>query len=532
MSTLKALMKVRLASFKQLYLGKSKTKNGKERNKALILALLLVYVTFTFGFMFVGNFSMMAEAFHTQGLDWVYFAVWALLDFAVMFVGTVFTAKTQLYEAKDNDLLLAMPIRPRDILISRLFMILVMNTFINLIVSGAAGIMWIVRYPVSPAGVIAFLLICLTLPLFSLAMSALFGFLISLATRRVRNKSVITTVFSLVFLAAYMYVINKSTAWIQSLSYSGGYVAQALRPVFLLRWIGTAVAAGDIKSLALTLVCLLVPFALAILILDRTFFKNVTTVRATAKKEYKEQAYGGGKVSVSLFKKEAIRFVSSSGYMLNAGFGTVMEIAAGVMVLVKRDQLTSFFGSGVVPPEYLFPLLITGLCLMAAMTDISAPSVSLEGKSLWILRAAPLEPADVLRAKLKFHCAVSGVATVIAGALVCIALKATPVQWALAMALPLLFVAFEGLLGLLCNLKYPVLEWENENQAVKTGMAVFIAMFGAMGAVLLLGGVWFGLAQILPVEAALCADILLLGIVDLILYRRLVTKGAEEFAAL
>ena len=209
MSTLKALMRVRLASFKQMYLGKNKTKNGKERNKTLILALLLAYVVVTFGFLFVGNFSMMAQAFAAQGLAWVYFALWAVLDFAVMFVGTVFTAKTQLYEAKDNDLLLAMPIKPRDILVSRLFMIWVMNSFINLIVSGAAGVMWIVRYPVPPLGVVAFVLLALALPLFSLAMSALFGFLISLATRRVRNKSVITTVFSLVFLGAYMYVINR-----------------------------------------------------------------------------------------------------------------------------------------------------------------------------------------------------------------------------------------------------------------------------------------------------------------------------------
>ena len=532
MSALKALMRVRLASFKQLYLGKSKTKNGKERNKAVILALLAAYVVVTFGFLFIGNFSMMAQAFMAQGLAWTYFSVWALLDFAVMFVGTVFTAKAQLYEAKDNDLLLAMPIRPRDILVSRLFMIWVMNSFINLIVSGAAGLMWVVRYPVSAMGVVAFLLISLSLPLFSLALSALFGFLISLATRRVRNKSVITTVFSLLFLAAYMYVINKSNAWVESLSYMGGYVAQALHPVFLLRWIGTAVANGDVKALAGTLACLLIPFALAFWILDRTFFKNVTTVRSAAKKEYKEQAYSGGSAAASLFRKEAKRFVSSSGYMLNAGLGAVMEVAVGVLILVKRESIAVLFRGGAVPPQYLFPVLATALCLLASMTDISAPSVSLEGRSLWILRSAPIHPAAVLRAKLQFHCAVSGAASIIASVLVCLEVEATPAQWALGIVMPLLFVVFEGLLGLLCGLKYPVLDWENENQAVKTGMAVFIAMFGAMGAVVVLAGVWAGLSFLLPMELALCADVLLLAAVDLLLYRRLVTRGAETFASL
>ena len=116
--------------------------------------------------------------------------------------------------------------------------------------------------------------------------------------------------------------------------------------------------------------------------------------------------------------------------------------------------------------------------------------------------------------------------------LVCVAAQATPVRWALGLVLPQLFVVFEGLLGLLCNLKYPILDWENENQAVKTGMAVFIAMFGAMGAVFVLGGVWVGLSMLLPVEFALCADLLLLAAVDALLYRRLVTRGAQAFEAL
>ena len=532
MSALKALMRVRLASFKQMYLGKTKNKSGKERNKTLILAALLAYVTVTFGIMFFGNFTMMSEAFYEQGVAWVYFAMYAILDFAVMFVGTVFTAKTQLYEAKDNDLLLSMPIKPRDILISRLFMIWVMNSFINLIVSLAAGIAWMIRCPVTPLMAVCFVLIALVMPFFALALSALFGFLISLATRRVRNKTIITTVFSLLFLGAYMYVVNKATDWVQRLAVMGTTVAEKLQPVIVLRWLGGAIAEGNIAYLALTLVSLLAPFALAYVVLSRTFIRTATSSHTAARKEYKEKAYTAGKASSALFRKEAGRFFASSGYMLNAGFGAVMEVAVAVIALIKMPVLAQYLALAGVPDSYLFPLMTGALCLMAAMTDISAPSVSLEGKAIWIVRSAPVTPAEVLRAKLRFHWAVSGTATLIASVLICIAVRATPVQWALGIVLPQLFVLFVGLLGLLANLKYPNLDWENENQAIKTGMAVFIAMFGSMGAALLVMGVWYGLSIVLPPDAALLGDILLVGAVDLLLYRRLVTKGAERFAEL
>ena len=76
MSALKALMRVRLASFRQMYLGmNNKTKDGgkgdKERRKTLLLAELVGYVALSLGFIDFGNFAMMSEAFSAQGLRWV-----------------------------------------------------------------------------------------------------------------------------------------------------------------------------------------------------------------------------------------------------------------------------------------------------------------------------------------------------------------------------------------------------------------------------------------------------------------------------
>lgn len=43
------------------------------------------------------------------------------------------------------------------------------------------------------------------------------------------------------------------------------------------------------------------------------------------------------------------------------------------------------------------------LCLISSMNDITAPSVSLEGKNIWIVQSLPVTAWQVLRAKLNLH---------------------------------------------------------------------------------------------------------------------------------
>ena len=58
-------------------------------------------------------------------------------------MGSVFTAQTQLYNARDNEMLLAMPIPSAAILGSRMIMLLLLNYFYEAIVAIPAIAVWI-----------------------------------------------------------------------------------------------------------------------------------------------------------------------------------------------------------------------------------------------------------------------------------------------------------------------------------------------------------------------------------------------------
>ena len=117
---LKSLLRVRFAALLAAFTGQSRKRGRQTKGKAVGYALLMLYCFCAFVFLFYSSFSQLAEAFFPAGLGWLYFAMFAIMAFALMFIGSVFTAKSQLFEAKDNELLLSMPVRPGLILLSRM----------------------------------------------------------------------------------------------------------------------------------------------------------------------------------------------------------------------------------------------------------------------------------------------------------------------------------------------------------------------------------------------------------------------------
>lgn len=534
---LKTLLKCRFAAFVASFMGLSskrrKRKAAVSAGRAALVALLMVYLLACFGFLFFTFFASTAEPFHQVGVDWLYFTLFGLISFAMMFVFSVFTAKTQLFEAKDNDLLLSLPIPPGKILLSRMLSLLALNLFFELMVAVPAALAWCLQCPVTAAGAVAFLVECLCLPLFSLALSSLFGWLLSLLTARMRRKSLVSTVLSLAFLAAYFYAYSKAALIVNRLLEYSLVVADALRGVQPLYWLGAAPAEGNWLYLLLTVLCLIVPFLLAYWLLERTFIKTATTNRGAAKIKYREREQKVSSAPAALRRREMSRFLSSSTYIMNAGLGAVMLVVAAAALVIKRQAVLDFMGLLPGLEELIFPLGLLLLCAMTGIITISSASVSLEGKSLWIAQSLPVSPAQVLRAKLSVHLTVAVPAVLLAQAALILVFRPTGVLLLCAVLLPQVFNLYIALTGLVANLKHVNLNWMNESQAVKSGVAVLLAMlagFLAVAVPAVLG--WLFLRWELSLDLLALGYTLLLALVSFLLYRWVLSRGAAIFARL
>ena len=85
-------------------------------------------------------------------------------------------------------------------------------------------------------------------------------------------------------------------------------------------------------------------------------------------------------------------------------------------------------------------MLCAALCLIGSMNDMTASSVSLEGKNLWLAQSLPVTAWQLLRAKLLVQLLVTGIPMAVTSVLVLLAIRPALQEAVLLVVLPLLFV--------------------------------------------------------------------------------------------
>lgn len=508
-----------------------KRKNGKSGgNGAKILFILLfAYVAFAFMAMFYPVFSTLADPFRAIGIGWLYFALYGILSFGLMFIGTVFMTKAQLFEARDNELLLALPIKPMDILVSRVVFLLIANFAMELLVAIPALLAWLSFGPMPLLSVLAFVLLTLLLPFFATAVTSLFAWLLSLLTSRIRNKSLMTMVFSLAFLIAYFVLISRMNTYIMELAANGTQLAGKLITVAPLYWFGTAIADGSIKNLILTLLLLLAAFAVVWVILSRNFAKIATAKHGLAKIEYKETEMKTATPTRALLRREISRLLGSPEYLLNAGLGSVFCILGAIVLIFARGRITAALSGLPFDRDLLSGIVAAAIGFMGSMFLYTAPSVSLEGKTLWIIRSMPVESSKLLETKLLFHYIFSIIPAALLAAACVFALGVS--FWVIPVGV--LFAAFSGSIGLVEDLRHPNLNWLHPTQAVKQSLSVLFTMFIGWGIVIALGVLYLTLLHsVLSMDQYLMICCVALELADRLLIRWLMRKGVSCLEAL
>ena len=169
--------------------------------------------------------------------------------------------------------------------------------------------------------------------------------------------------------------------------------------------------------------------------------------------------------------------------MLNCGLGTLMLPAGGVFLIIKADSLLGIFPQD---SPLLSLIMCAGICMMASMNDITAPSVSLEGKTLWLTQSLPVSGWQVLKSKLTLHMLITAIPAFVCMLVLAVVLKVDPVSTLLLLVFSVIYVLLCAALGLMINLKLPNLNWTNETVAVKQSASVIVAMLANWGIAFLL----------------------------------------------
>lgn len=529
---LKALFKKQMLEMNAWLFQDKKT--GKRRSKGGIVGYALLYL-FVFGvlfFMFYNVASMLCEPLVRAGMGWLYLSIMGLMAVLLGVFGSVFSTYQSLYRAKDNELLLSLPIRPSHILAVRLFGVWLWGFIYEAFVLVPSLIVyWAAAAP--GLRTVAFdILLPLILSVFVLTLSCVLGWVVAKISAKLKHRSIVTVFVSLAFLVAYYYVYFRAYEMLQKLLLNAEAVGESIRgaayPVYL---IGSA-GEGNALSLLLLAAMVLALFLLVWAVLSRTFLNIATARSAAAKQRYRETPMKRRTAAGALLRKEAGRFFASPTYMLNCGLGTLLLVAAAVLALIKGAWLRSFIDQFAITANVAPLLICAAICMLAAMNDITAPSVSLEGKALWLVQSLPVSPWQALKAKLELHLLLTAIPALLCSVSACIVLRPGPFAALMMVLLPGLFVLLFAAFGLTINLKMPNLSWTDETVPVKQSMGVLVTLFGGWAFVLLLGALYVLAGSRLTPEWFLLLAAALTGAASGGLLFWLKRRGAVLFAAL
>lgn len=416
---------------------------------------------------------------------------------------------------------------------ARLLGVYLMGLMYSGVVSVPAAVVYLIVAGFSAQALIGALLFVLLLSIFVLTLSCALGWVVAKISLKLKNKSFITVIVSLVFFGAYYFFYYKAQSLISELLSNAEHYGALIRgrayPLYLFGRMGQ----GDWPAVLIITAAVLLLFGLVWYLMSRSFIGIATASGKKAKAVYRAREEKRKSVPSALLGKELRRFTGSPAYMLNCGFGTLLLPLCGIFLLVKGGAIADTVDSALrAYPGATAALTCAVLMLAASMNDMAAPSVSLEGKSLWLLRSLPVTSWQVLRAKLSMQLLLTAIPLLFCAVCAALVLRGGVMLTVLVILLPLLAELFLAELGLTLGLKMPNLTWTAEITPIKQSASVAIALFGGWVYAVLMGGGFFLLGKHVSVEAYLLAFSALTLVLCALLYLWLKERGTRAFEEL
>ncbi len=517
-----------------------KTKDGQMTEKQTVakgrlpIVFVIILLALCFGVIFFALANVLCPGLVKLNLEWLYFSLSAIIAAAVGLFGSIFTTYAAIYNAKDNEMLLALPIKPFEILISRLLATYLSTVCFSGVVIIPAFISSFNYIKPNATMIAANIVMIFVIPMFSLSVACLIGWLIGLIASKLSSKvkTAISTLFYLIPLLFAFFGNSYMQKAVQALIANAGKISDSFRAkIYPLYILGEGMYENPLYAVISVLAILLI-FAIVCVILSKTFISILTTHKGEKKAVYHEKKAVSHSQGSALFRKELNRYFSCPAYIVNSSLGSLFFLVGGIILLVKSSSILSAVKDA--PLDEIQPVLALVICgvlgLISGMNTITAPSISLEGKNLWLMKSLPVDGRKWLGGKLKLHLVMTLIPELFAVVCAEIVFKLSVPYLLLVIVFVSSYTFFNAIVGLKMNLHFHRFDWITETQAVKSNIGVMFTMLVDIFLVIGLGALYIvSIVKnwvVIPPLYFLIGLCVLFVLLDLIMYK--VTTGNAD----
>lgn len=534
MKKIYSLLKACMTSDMNIF--KIKQKRDNKKNNFLFPICLALLFMFAIGI----NADTLFEKLAPLNLQFVVISLIVFCTAIFTIIEGIYKTGPLLFNCKDDQLLLSLPIKRSTVLFVRMFKFYIFELVFNSLFIIPLIVVYLKWAPsIEWTFFLTSFVMIIMLPIIPITISCIIGAIISSISSRFKFKNLVQiiipflVIFLVLFGSANMDSIYENLAknatsindFIMKLYYPAGIYAKLVENF-------------NILDLLVFVAINIVIFAITLFVLSRFYFKiNSRLKKVTTSKKVKVEnlVIKSERPSIALIKKELTTFFKTPVFIVNAGFALVLYIVVVVALSIKYDDMINII-KDVLPSEMIkthLPVLIFILISCTAfMTSITNSVISLEGKNINILKSLPIKVKTILMSKIYAALTITTIPLLIGDIILFIRFRLSILEMVILLILSILIPLISHFIGLIINLKYPNLDYENSSEVVKQStsslVSVLIGMLLLIGSVVLLAK----LIQLIDVIYILVIFMVMYAIIDIILYLYLIKISTKDFKKL
>ncbi len=510
--------------------------NNKKSN---IMVILFISLAFMFTIWSYAN--MLFEKIAPLHMQFIVLSLFVFMISIMTIIEGIYKAGSLMFNCKDDQLLLSLPIKRRTVLFIRVFKFYVFELLFNslfIIPLIVAYIRWADN--LSWTYFLTSLIMILILPIIPIVISCIIGAITSSISSRFKYKNVVQIILSFILLVGILYLSYNIDNLFEYIAKNAKSINDMITKIYYPAGMYASLVINfNIKDLIIFILVNISIFVVFIFILSNFYFKinsRLKSVTTNKRINVDMLVIKSSSKYKSLIKKELNTFFKIPVFIINAGFGLILYIIATIMIVIKYDGVLSSLTNieGINIPIDLITnnksLIILSLILATGyMTSITNSVISLEGRNINILKSLPLKAKTILMSKIYSSLVLTTPVLLVGDIILFIKFRLSIVEMILLLILSILIPLVSHFIGLIINLKFPKLDAENSTEVVKQSTSSFLAVM--IGMVLLM----MSMVIIIKIVGKLNSILILLiativyVLIDTILYIYLTKKSVIEF---
>lgn len=532
----KILSLIKACMTNDMSLFKIKTKKNSKFN-----ILLPLFIAFYLMFMIWGSANSLFEKIVPLNLQYTLLSLFIFGISFTTFIEGIYKSGSLMFNCKDDQLLLSLPINKRTVLFVRVFKFYIFELVFNsmfLIPIMISYIRW------DPNITWTYFLTCFCmlflLPIIPIVISCFVGMITSSISSKFKYKNIIQIFISLFFMFSILYLSFNSNKvfnfMVNNATNMNNLITKIYYPAFIF---AKLVMNFNILDLIIFILINIGILVLSIYILSRFYFKinsRLKTIKTSNNKSSNidNLVIKTNSSTMALIKKELNTFFNIPVFIINAFFALVLFIIITIVISVKFDSIIPLLinelgitNEIIVNNLSIFIFIL--ILITAYMTSITNSVISLEGNNITILKTFPIKVQRILISKVLAALLITTPVLLSGNIVLLIKFKISIIESLLIIILSILIPLVSHFIGIIINLQYPKLDFENTTEVIKQSTSSFISVM--IGMVLLIISVIITTSLIGNINSVLLLFIatLIYLVIDIVLYIYLISKGVEKF---